>query len=57
MITKEGGAIIKTVIVRIDDDIHQQLKVSTVQNKISIQELLETFIKKYVEENSNYIQK
>jgi len=43
--------IIKSVIVRVSEDIHSKLKIKVVQNKTSIQEVLENFIINYVNEN------
>ena len=45
--------IIKSVIVRVSDDIHQKLKIKVLQDKTTIQALLEKFIEEYVNESSD----
>jgi len=42
---------IKQVPIRLDDDFHKQLKILTIQNNTSIQEIVEKFLKEYVKKN------
>ena len=43
--------VIKQVPVRIDDELHKQLKIITIQNDTTIQKIVENFLKAYVEQN------
>lgn len=45
--------IIKSVLVRISDDDHQKLRIKTAQQRTSAQELLENFIKSYINDDKS----
>jgi len=44
---------IKQIIIRLSNEIHQQLKIKTIKENTSIQSLIENFIKKYVDEEKD----
>lgn len=48
---KIGGIKIKQVPIRLDDELHKQLKILTIENDTTIQKIVEEFLKKYVEEH------
>ena len=41
--------LIKQIIVRLDDEIHQGLKLKTIRDGVSIQKFVEEFVKIYLE--------
>ena len=41
---------IKQVPVRLDDELHKKLKIIVIERNTSIQEVLEKFLKTYIEE-------
>lgn len=43
--------IIKQIIVRLDDDVHQNLKLKTIQDGVSIQGLVKEFVEIYLNGN------
>ena len=48
MIAQKGGEDIKQVVIRLSDDVHAKLKLKTVKENTSIQDVVERFIKFYV---------
>lgn len=38
-------------MIRIDDDLHKKLKITVIEQNKSVQEILEKFLKSYVEEH------
>lgn len=44
-----GGVIIKQIIVRLDDEIHQKLKLKTIQDGVTIQGFIQEFVKLYLD--------
>lgn len=44
-----GGVIIKQIIVRLDDDIHQNLKLKTIKDDVSVQGFIKTFVEIYLQ--------
>jgi metal-responsive CopG/Arc/MetJ family transcriptional regulator len=42
---------IKQVPVRLDDELHKELKIIVIEKNTSIQEILEKFLKSYIEEH------
>lgn len=40
--------LIKQIIVRLEDEVHQSLKLKTIQDNVSIQGFVEEFIKIYL---------
>lgn len=40
--------MIKQIVIRLSEEDHMKLKLKTVKEQVSIQELVETFIKQYV---------
>ena len=49
MIAQKGGEDIKQVVIRLSDDVHAKLKLKTVKENTSIQDVVERFIKFYVQ--------
>lgn len=45
--------LIKQIIVRLDDKIHQNLKLKTIQDGVSIQGFVEEFVKIYLDSGSS----
>ena len=43
----------KLLTIRLAEDLHYNLKLKTTKEKISIQELIEKFVKDYVEKDKN----
>ncbi len=39
---------IKQIPIRIDEELHKQLKIITIQNDTSIQKIVEEFLREYV---------
>jgi predicted HicB family RNase H-like nuclease len=55
-----GGVIIKQIIVRLQDDLHQALKLKTIKDGVSIQGFMESIIKEYLRTDmkaSNFLEK
>lgn len=50
MLSTRGGESIKQVLIRVPDEIHAKLKLKTIQENTSIQELIGNFIVDYVNE-------
>ena len=48
---KKGGILIKTLTVRLDDELHRQFKIYAVIKGKDMQEILIEYIKKLLEEN------
>ena len=48
MIAQKGGEDIKQVVIRLSDDVHAKLKLKTVKENTSIQDVVGRFIKFYV---------
>ena len=48
--SNQGGDNIKTITLRLDDELHKQLKLKTVSDETTIQEYLINLIKKSLEE-------
>lgn len=46
-----GGVIIKQIIVRLDDEIHQELKIKTIRDGVSIQSLIQEVVELYVKKD------
>ena len=46
MIAQKGGEDIKQVVIRLSDDVHAKLKLKTVKENTSIQDVVERFIQK-----------
>lgn len=46
-----GGERIKQIIIRLDDDLHRNLKLLTVKKDTTIQKVVEDFLKEYVKQN------
>lgn len=44
-----GGVIIKQIIVRLDDETHQKLKLKTIQDGVTIQGFIQEFVKLYLD--------
>ena len=44
---------IKSILVRLDDDLHKKLKIKVIEDNTSIQKLIEEFIIDYVESSEN----
>jgi len=44
---------IKAVLVRLSEETHQQFKMKTVEQKTTIQEVLEKFINEYIADSDN----
>ena len=44
MIAQKGGEDIKQVVIRLSDDVHAKLKLKTVKENTSIQDVVERFI-------------
>lgn len=40
--------LIKQIIVRLEDEVHQSLKLKTIQDNVSIQSFVEEFVKIYL---------
>jgi predicted transcriptional regulator len=51
MKSRYGGDDIKQVPIRLDDDLHKKLKIITIQKDTTIQEIVEVFLRNYVEQN------
>lgn len=48
----EGGVkVIKQVPIRIDDELHKQLKLIVIKNDTTIQKIVEEFLRNYVEQH------
>ncbi|CAB1252290.1 protein of unknown function [Ruminococcaceae bacterium BL-6] len=45
LITVKGGGIIKTVTLRLSDELHKQMKLLTVKKDVSIQDYITRLIK------------
>lgn len=46
-----GGVIIKQIIVRLQDEIHQSLKIKAIKDGVSVQNFVENIVKEYVNSN------
>lgn len=44
-----GGDIIKQIIVRLDEETHQNLKLKTIQDGVTIQGFIQEFVKLYLD--------
>ena len=49
VILNHGGVSIKTITVRLDDELHKQLKLKTVAEETTIQDILLKLIQEYLE--------
>lgn len=48
-----GGVIIKQIIVRLDDETHQKLKLKTIQDGVTIQGFIQEFVKLYLNDDNS----
>jgi predicted HicB family RNase H-like nuclease len=50
------GDIIKQIIVRLEDKIHQDLKIKVIRDGVSVQSLFEDIVNAYLESNISSVE-
>lgn len=48
-----GGVVIKQIIVRLDDNVHQDLKLKTIKDGVSVQGFIKEFVEIYLQSESS----